>query len=433
MKRRIFNRRIGAVAVGAALALASGAVAAQETFKLGIVSFLSGQAAESFGIPAVNGAKVVIEAFNAGTAPAPYNQKGFGGVRIEPIYVDEAGGATKQVQELRNLYDREKVDAVVGYVGSGDCLAVAPVAEEMKRFLILYDCGTPRIFEEKTYSYVFRTASHATMDNVALARYLKARNVKVDTMNLIHQDYAWGHDSREDFILAMQQLYPNAKPQADLLPKFGAGQYGTEISALMSKPADIVHSSLWGGDLQAFILQAGARGVFAKQQGVFSAADHVLPGLGEKMPNGVILGARGAYGLMSPKSPLNDWWWSIYQKAYTVYPVQAPYRMVQSLLGLKLAVEKAMAANGGKKPTPEQLAAALRNSEWDSPAGRIRMVLGNGHQAIQDTAIGRTKYDAAKKMVTLEDIQRFPAECVNPPANMKSNDWLKAGFPGAKC
>jgi branched-chain amino acid transport system substrate-binding protein len=31
---------------------------AQETFKIGIVSFLSGQAAESFGVPAVNGAKV---------------------------------------------------------------------------------------------------------------------------------------------------------------------------------------------------------------------------------------------------------------------------------------------------------------------------------------------------------------------------------------
>jgi branched-chain amino acid transport system substrate-binding protein len=81
-------------------------------------------------------------------APAPYNKVGFGGMKIEPVYVDENGGATKQVQELRNLYDREKVDAVVGYVGSGDCLAVAPVAEEMKRFLILYDCGTPRIFED---------------------------------------------------------------------------------------------------------------------------------------------------------------------------------------------------------------------------------------------------------------------------------------------
>jgi branched-chain amino acid transport system substrate-binding protein len=417
----------------ALFSLAAAPALAQETFKIGIVSFLSGQAAESFGVPAVNGAKVLVDAFNKGAAPAPYNKTGFGGMKIEAVYVDENGGATKQVQELKALYEREKVDAVVGYVGSGDCLAVAPVAEEMKKFLILYDCGTPRIFEDNKYNYVFRTAAHATMDNVALARYLRSRNVKVDKFNMIHQDYAWGQDSRKDFTLAMNHLYKDAKPDADLLPKFGAGQYGTEVSALLSKPADILHSSLWGGDLQAFILQAGARGVFQKQTPVFSAADHVLPGLGEKMPNGAILGARGAYGLMSPKSGLNDWWWDLYSKANNAYPVQAPYRMAQALLGLKLAAEKAMAANGGKKPTHEQLAAALKGSSWESPAGTIRMALGDGHQAIQDTAIGRTRWDAAKKMVVLEEIQRFPAECVNPPANMKSDDWLKAGMPGAKC
>lgn len=419
--------------LAAAVTMAAVPALAQETFKIGIVSFLSGQAAESFGVPAVNGAKVLIEAFNKGQAPTPYNKVGFGGMKIEAVYVDEAGGATKQVQEMRNLYERENVDVVVGYVSSGDCLAVAPVAEEMKRFLILYDCGTPRIFEENKYQYVFRTASHAAMDNVALARYLKSRNVKVERYNMINQDYAWGQDSRKDFVLSMEQLYKGAKVDADLLPKFGAGQYGTEISALSSKPADILHSSLWGGDLQAFILQANARGVFQKQQGVFSAADHVLPGLGDKMPNGVILGARGAYGLMSPKSALNDWWFGLYEKTYNVYPVQAPYRMAQALLGLKAAAEKAMAANGGKKPTQEQLAAALRGSQWESPAGTIRMALGEGHQAIQETAIGKTRYDAAKKMVVLDDIQRFAAECVNPPANMKSEDWIKAGFPGARC
>lgn len=420
---------VTAVAMAAALC---GSVQAQETFKVGIVSFLSGQAADSFGIPAVNGAKVVVDAFNKGAAPAPYNKPGFGGMKIEAIYVDENGGATKQVQEMRNLYDRDKVDAVVGYVGSGDCLAVAPVAEEMKKFLILYDCGTPRIFEDNKYNYVFRTASHAAMDNVALARYLKGKDIKVNSFNMINQDYAWGQDSKKDFTWSMEKLFPNAKAGEDQLPKFGAGQYGTEISALMSKSADVTHSSLWGGDLQAFILQAGPRGLFKRSQVVLSAGDHVLPGLGEKMPDGVILGARGAYGLMSPKSALNDWWWDLYSKAYNVYPVQAPYRMVQSLLGLKLAVEKAMAANGGKKPNAEQLAAALRNSEWDSPAGKIRMALGGGHQAVQETAIGRTRYDAAKKMVVLDDIMRFPAECVNPPANMKSEDWIKAGFPGAK-
>lgn len=424
--------------IAAAMLFTLGATAsanAADEFKIGIVSFLSGQAADSFGVPAVNGAKVLIEAFNNGTAPAPYNKKGFGGMKIVPVYVDENGGATKQVQELRNLYERENVDVVVGYVGSGDCLAVAPVAEEMKRFLILYDCGTPRIFEEANYKYVFRTASHAAMDNVGAVRYLKARNVKIEGFNMINQDYAWGHDSLKDFTLSMQVLYPQSKALSDQRPKFGAGQYGTEISQLMSNPADITHSSLWGGDLQAMILQAAPRGLFKKSQVILTAADHVLTPLGDKMPDGVIIGARGAYGQMAPKSPLNDWWWAEYQKANAgVYPVQAPYRMAQALMGLKLAVEKAMAANKkGGKPSIEQIAEALRGSEWEAPAGRIKMALGDGHQAIQAAAFGRTRYDAAKKMVVLDDIQRFAAECVNPPANMKSDEWIKAGFPGAKC
>lgn len=428
--------RRGWIACAVAVALASTVAlpaAAQGTFRVGIVSFLSGQAAESFGIPAVDGAKVLIEAFNAGAAPAPYDKKGFGGLTIEPIYVDEAGGATKQVQELKNLYDRENVDAVIGYVSSGDCLAVAPAAEEMKRFLLLYDCGTPRIFEERSYEYVFRTASHGAMDNVSLGRYLKAKNIPVESINYINQDYAWGHDSLRDFQLTMEQLYPQAKTGQDLRPKFGAGQYGTEISALLQRPASVTHSSLWGGDLQAYVLQSAPRGLMKRSQVVLSAADHVLPGLGDKMPDGVILGARGAYGLMSPDTPLNRWWFDAYEKKQGVYPVQAPYRMAQALMGLKLAVEKAMAANGGKKPDSAQIAAALKGSEFESPAGIIKMVNGNGHQAIQETAIGRTKYNPEKKRVELVDIVRFPAECVNPPPDMKSEEWIKSGFKGAKC
>ena len=429
-----FNQtRLLRLCAAAAVSLCAMSAMAQETFKIGLVSFLSGQAAESFGIPAVNGAKVLIDAFNKGQAPAPYNKVGIGGLQIEVIYVDEAGGATKQVQELRNLYERDKVDVVVGYVGSGDCLAVAPVAEELKKFLILYDCGTPRIFEENNFKYVFRTASHAAMDNVSMVRYLKSRKIAVSAYSMINQDYAWGQDSRKDFMLSMANLYPDAKPAVDQLPKFGAGQYGTEISALMSQPADLIHSSLWGGDLQAFILQSGPRGMFKKSQVVLTAADHVLPGLGNKVPDGTIIGARGAYGLMAPPSPLNTWWWDLYSKANNVYPVQAPYRMAQSLMGLKLAAEKAMQANKGQKPSMDQMMVALRGSEWMSPAGKVRMALGNGQQAIQDTAIGRTKWSEEKKLVLIEDIQHFDAECVNPPPNVKTEDWLKSGFAGAKC
>ncbi len=430
---RSFTRSLQATLAAVALTLSNAALA-QESFKLGVVTFLSGPAAESFGVPAGNAAKTIIEAFNKGSAPAPYNKNGFGGLRIDMVMVDEAGGAAKQVQELRNLYQRENVDAVVGFIGSGDCLAVAPVAEELKKLLVIFDCGTPRIFEDANLTYVFRTSSHAAMDNVSLTRYLKARNVKVDTFNLINQDYAWGQDSRADFIAAMSQLYPQAKSGVDLLPKFGAGQYGSEVSALASKPADIIYSSLWGGDMQAFVLQAGSRDALKGTTLVLSAADHVLPGLLDKMPDGTIFGARGAYGILSAKNPLNDWFQATYSGANNgVAPVQASYRITQALMGLKLAVEKAMAANGGKKPSPEEIAGALRNSSWDTPGGTIRMALGNGQQAIQSTAIGRTKYDAAAKRVIAVDIQTFPAECVNPPAGVKSLDWIKGGMKDARC
>jgi branched-chain amino acid transport system substrate-binding protein len=406
---------------------------AEDTFKLGIVTFLSGPAAESFGVPARNGGQFVIDELNKGKGPAPYDKVGFGGMKIEPIVIDENGGATKQVQELRNLYERENVDVVLGYIGSGDCLAVAPIAEELKKMLVLMDCGTPRIFEEAKYNYVFRTAAHATMDNVGLIRYMKSQNIKMETLSAINQDYAWGQDSRADFLAAAGQLYPSAKLQADLLPKFGAGQYGTEISALVSAGSDVVYSSLWGGDLQALVLQAAPRGLAKRSQLVFSAADHVLPPLGDKMPDGVIIGARGAYGLMSQKSPVNDWFFKGYQSAMGIYPVQAAYRISQSILGLKAAVEKAMDKNGGKKPSTDELIAAMTGLEWQSPGGLVQMKLADGHQAIQPIAFSRTKYNPDLKRVDLVDIQYFPAECVNPPAGIKSIDWIKGGMQGAKC
>ena len=102
--------------------------------------------------------------------------------------------------------------------------------------------------------------------------------------------------------------------------------------------------------------------------------------------------------------------------------------MAQALLGLKTAVEKAMEANGGKKPSSEELAAAMENSSWESPGGLIEMVNGKGHQAIQPIAFGKTKKNDEGNVV-LDEIVRFDARCVNPPADMKGLDWIKAGFP----
>ena len=134
------------------------AAPAAEPIKLGIVAFLTGPAASPFGVPGRNGAEIVIEALNAGKAPAPFDTLGLGGAKIEARYVDENGSIANVVTEFRNLVQRDKVDAVVGYISSGSCLAVTPVAEELKALTVYFDCGTPRIFEEKARKYVFRSA-----------------------------------------------------------------------------------------------------------------------------------------------------------------------------------------------------------------------------------------------------------------------------------
>ena len=429
MKLRGFGAALVAGA-GVLSAFATGATAQDDNvFKLAFVAFISGPPAESAGKPSVQGAKTVIDALNAGSLPKPYDKVGFGGLKIQVQLIDEAGGAAKQVEELRNAFERDHVDAVMGYVSSGDCLAVSPAAEDLKRLLILLECGTPRIFEENKFKYVFRTAAHGAMDNVAMARYLVKRGIKVTDVGAINQDYAWGQDSWKDFKGSLAQLEPEAKTKVELWPKFGAGQYGTEISTLLQE-----NSSLWGGDLQAFVLQAAPRGLMKDRFVVLSASDHVLPPLGNKMPDGVIVGARGSNGQFAEKSPINDWYVAALATAYPgLISVQPHYRAAQGLLGLKTAVEKAMAANGGKKPTTEELVAAMVGIEWDAPPGHIKLALGDGHQAIQSNAAGRSKWDPDAKMVRLVDIERFAAECVNPPPGIKSADWIAQGFPGAKC
>jgi branched-chain amino acid transport system substrate-binding protein len=400
--------------------------------RIGIVTFLSGAAAGPFGVPARNAAELAIEALNAGSLPAPYDKKGINGAPIETVIADEAGGTTKQVTEYRNLVQRQNVDAVIGYISSGDCLAIAPLADELKKITIFFDCGTPRIFEDASYKYLFRTGAHATMDNVGAARYLLARKPDVKSIAGINQNYAWGQDSWNDFKWSMQTLKPDVKIVTEQFPKLGAGQYGAEISALLVEKPDVIHSSFWGGDMEAFVLQGKARGVFENRASILTAGETAMFRLASQMPEGSIIGARGPHGLFAPDNELNRWFRKAYMDRYGAPPTYPSYKMVQAILGLKSAVEKA-AAGKPEKPSDEAVIAAFEGLSFETPSGRVDMALGKGHQAIQPITYGTYKFDAASGQPTFVDIKTYAAECVNPPDGVKSEEWIKGGFKGAKC
>jgi branched-chain amino acid transport system substrate-binding protein len=412
-----------AVLAAFGLLLAMPASLGQQPIKVGIVTFLSGPAAGPFGIPARNAAELTAELLNAGTVPAPYTKKGLGGTPIELVIIDEAGGPQKQVAEYRNLVPR--VDIVIGYISSGDCLAIAPVAEEQKKLTILFDCGTPRIFEDAVYKYVFRTGPTGTMDNVSIALYLVERTPNVKSIAGLNQNYAWGQDSWADFENAMKTLKPGIEVKTSQMPKLFAGQFSAEITTLLGSGAEVIHSSMWGGDLEGLVLQGAPRGLFEKHKVVLSAGEPAINRLGTRIPDGTILGARGPFGPFAPDTDLARWLKTTYQERYHVPPNYASFKMTQAILGVKAAYEKAK-GSGNEAPDQDKIIAALENLTFEGPGGPVKMALGKGHQATMDAAVGTTKVENGQLKIV--DIERYSADKVNPPDGVKSEAWIKSGL-----
>lgn len=415
-----------AIAITCATGITNISYAADEV-KVGIVTFLSGGAAGPFGIPARNAAEIMIEAINTGSVPAPYTSVGFGGSTVSPVFIDE--NSKQKVPDYKKLVQKDGVDIVIGYISSGSCKAIAPVAEEVKQLTVFFDCGTPQIFENIVTSpkYVFRTAGHATMDNVAAAKYVNSVKDNIKSIAGINQNYAWGQDSWRDFSASMKTMINGVDVVTEQFPKIYAGQYGSEVSVLLTKKPDVVHSSFWGGDMEALIIQGGGRELFSRSQVILTTGETAIQRLGPKMPDGTIIGARGPNGALAPDSELNEWFKNTYFERFGSLPTYPSYHMAQALLGVKAAADKASSAD------PDAIRAELKGSEFSTPSGPVTMALSNGHQAIQETAYGTYKFDKESGKGGLVNIKRYSATCVNPPAGVNSIDWIQSGFKGAVC
>ena len=400
---------------------------AQDTrpLRIGVITFLSGPAAGPFGVPARNAADLLVDAFNKGGVVPGYEQKGFGGRPVELVYVDEAGGPSKVVTEYRNLVTRQNVDMVIGVISSGDCLAVAPVAEELKKITVLFDCATNRIFEEASYRYVFRTTTMATQENVAAARYVADMFPNLRSFSGINPNYAWGQDAWSDFTEAMKQLKGQAQVVTNVTPKLGAGQYNTEISALLAGNAEILQNSLWGGDLEAYLLQAAPRGLLKKSPNVIICGDTVLERLGNQLADGTIIGARGPNGPFAPATKLNQWFSRAFRDQHKANPVYASYHMASAFLGAKAAYEKALKARKAT-PSDDDIIAAFERLKFESVSGIVDMSLGKGHQAVQHVAYGMVRMVDGKP--TLTNVRYYPPEQISPPDGVRSLDWIRGGF-----
>jgi branched-chain amino acid transport system substrate-binding protein len=386
--------------------------------KVAFVDFLSGPAA-TFGVPGKNTAMWLVDKWN--------QEGGIRGVKVKLLIVDEAGTPDSQSVQFRRLALDEKVNAVVGYTSSANCLAIAPVAEELKTLTVIHVCGTRRLTEENKLTYVFRTSDHQAADSVMGARYTLALNPNVKSIAGANEDYAWGRDSWTDFKDAMLQLKPDIKVLGDLWTKIQAGEYSGEISKLLAVNPEMIHSSFWGGGLITFVKQAAPRGLFKDRVVYLSTGEQSLQDLKKDMPEGVVVGPRATDGYFlypDPQTrPLQSSFVHGLKTRFGRFPDYPSHRTYQALAGLRGAYEKAMDQNGGRWPNTEEVIKAFEGLTWQTPYGPVTM--RSDHQAVHGAIVGVTKFDPTYGFAIMTHIRAFKVEEIMPPLGVRTHEWLK--------
>lgn len=405
--------------LAAAIALLGGGAHAQDKpaeLRVGITTFTSGSASV-FGVPGKAAAEVLIEQINA--------QGGVGGAKIVPSWVDEGIGGDRLLSEYRRLVQEQGIKVMLSAISSGNCMIVAPVAEDLKVLNLAWDCGTEKLLEEEPRKYVVRPAGNATTEMMATLIYLLKNKPDFKTVAIVNQDYSWGRDSRDILVDALKVLKPDAKVVAEMFPKFGASDFSTEISRLQALRPDVIISTSWGGDLDTFVRQAVQRGLFARSTFVLPLAESSIERLGATLPEGVIVGGRGDHYFLHPETkddPAHQAFVKTVKDKTGAYPIYPSYHMSQSLFALKHGYEKAIADNGGKWPTVEQVAEAIRGLNFKA-FGRPIQMRADG-QGLEAQLLGTTRKVDGYPFPVMDNMMIVPAELVTPPVGVKTHDWI---------
>lgn len=391
--------------------------------KVAMVDFMSGGAAK-FGTVALNAGALAFDDINS--------QGGIGGVKVNYQKVNEDGPVDQVVTNYRRLVTDDRVDAVIGYTSSANCLAVAPVADELKKLTIIHICGTYHLFEDQPRKYVVRASSHGVTDSIASALYAVQVKPDLKTVAAINDDYAWGRDSWELFSHTLKKIKPDVQilDDAVLWPKAFIGEYSAELTKLEAAHPDIIHTSLWGGHMDSFIKQAQARGLFQKSLLLMSTGETALLTLNKDVPQGIAMTGRGQYMYVPDpeQNQVNKRFLDEYEAKYGEIPVYPAYRMLQAIDGYKTALEKAMKAKNGAWPTQEEIIAAFKDLDFETPSGSIKITSSQDGQQQAVYGITAGKADPKFGFPLLDKIATWPAAAVNPPPGKKTLEWIDNEF-----
>jgi branched-chain amino acid transport system substrate-binding protein len=172
---------------------------------------------------------------------------------------------------------------------------------------------------------------------------------------------------------------------------------------MQAKP-DAVWSTLWGGDLVAFIRKAKSLNFF-EQIKIFvnpgGASLGVLVPLGDEMPGG--LWVSTPYWFLYPGSVNNRVFVRAYRALYGEDPADVAMSSYSAIYLLKKAIEEV-----GSVDT-EEIVAKLEGITYSDPEG-VKTIRMGDHQLIEDVVWGRTTKSDKYPFRVLDDLVVVPGK-----------------------
>ena len=188
--------RIAGALMTAALLFGATISAAQQAvkkIKIGVVYDYSGPLAAGGSDLHALGTKIMIDYFN--------KHGGIEGYQIEPVYADAQSKPDVAINEAVRLIDQEKVDILLGFFSSAQCVPVAARVDQVKKFMWITTCISSAVLENRHLKYVFRAQPSGRQFGLASTGFVAAyaqeklgKAAKDLRIAIIHEDGAYGVD-----------------------------------------------------------------------------------------------------------------------------------------------------------------------------------------------------------------------------------------------
>jgi branched-chain amino acid transport system substrate-binding protein len=247
----------GALLAALALGGAGPAPAQEKKLKIGVVFDYTGPLAGGGSELHALGAKIMIDHFA---------KTGVEGYKIEAVYADAQSKPDVAINEAVRLIEQEKVDMLLGFFSSAQCVPAAARIEQLKKFMWITTCISSAVLESKNYQYVFRAQPNGQqfgiMSTDFLAKYAQekfgkpAKDLKVA---IIHEDGAYGADVAKGNEIGAKTAGLN------VVLDEGYSATAPDLSALVTRlkrarPDVILHTG-YNPDITLFLRQAREGGL----------------------------------------------------------------------------------------------------------------------------------------------------------------------------